>query len=306
MPRIMLLTTGGTIACTTTPEGVLRPTLTGTQLVDGIRDLLPDQLTLDVRDMTRLDSSAISLADVDNLIAAVQQELADPEIAGVVITHGTDSLEETALALDCFHHDERPIVLTGAQRGFDHDASDGPSNLVEATRLAADPLSRGQGVLIAFGGWTIPARGAAKCHTSDLVGFISTTPPEVPRPQALAIAPLAGFFVPIISAWPGCGRELIDASVAAGAHGIVVEALGSGNMGPVMGQGVADALAQNIPVVVSTRVPSGEVRLAYGGDGGGATLGSLGAVGSGYLRAGQSRIALIVSLATDTPIKDLL
>lgn len=302
----MLLTTGGTIACTTTPEGVLRPTLAGVELVEGIRDLLPRQLTLRIRDMTRLDSSAISLGDLDALIAAVHQELADPEVAGVVITHGTDSMEETALALDCFHDDDRPVVLTGAQRGFDHESSDGPSNLVEAVRLAADPLSRGQGVLIAFGGWTIPARGAAKRHTSDLDGFISTTPPEVARPEAIKIAPLAGYFVPIISAWPGCGRELIDAAVTAGAHGIVVEALGAGNMGPVMGQGLADALAQNIPVVVSTRVPSGEVRLAYGGDGGGATLRSLGAVGSGFLRAGQSRIALIVSLATGTPLKDLL
>lgn len=306
MTRITLLTTGGTIACTTDENGVLRPTVTGPDLVAAVQDTLPDHVTVTVRDLARLDSSAITLSDLDELVAAVHEELASEDVDGVVITHGTDSMEDTALALDCFHGDDRPVVLTGAQRAFDHPSSDGPGNLSEAVRLAADPLARRQGVLIAFGGWTIPARGAVKRHTSELDGFISTTPREVVRPPAVAVAPLAGRLVPVIAAWPGAGRELVDAAVAAGATGIVVEALGSGNIGPGMGEGVADALAAGIPVVVSTRVPQGPVTLAYGGTGGGATLAERGAVGAGYLRPGQARIALTVALATETPVTDLL
>ncbi|GAB2504159.1 L-asparaginase 2 precursor [Corynebacterium atrinae] len=306
MTRIMLLTTGGTIASAADESGAFVPVVSGRELLDAALPSLPDHISVTVRDLTRLDSSAITLSELDGIIAAVHADLADPDVDGIVITHGTDSMEETALALDIFHADGRPVVLTGAQRSFDHPSSDGVGNLVDAIRLAADPLSRREGVLIAFGGWTIPARGASKRHTGELDAFISTTPREDRRPKAVPVVPLAGTVVPVVAAWPGAGRELIDAAVSAGAQGIVVEALGSGNMGPAMGEGVAAALAAGIPVVVTTRVPAGEVALAYGGAGGGATLGSLGAVGSGYLRAGQSRIALIVALAGGHPIADML
>ena len=302
MTRIALLTTGGTIACTTDDSGTLRPTVTGQELLDAV----PDPHDVTVRELTRLDSSAITLADIDALIAAVDDALSSPDVDGVVVTHGTDSMEDTAFALDCFHADDRPVVLTGSQRAFDHPASDGPGNLLDAIRLASDPLSRRQGVLISFGGWTIPARGAVKRHTSDLDGFISTVPREAPRPAPVPAAPLAGIHVPVLAAWPGADRSLVDAALAAGAHGLVVEALGSGNIGPDMGAGVIDALEAGVPVVVTTRVPAGAVTLAYGGGGGGATLGSHGAVGAGHLRAGQARMALIAALATGRNVSDLL
>lgn len=306
MTRIMLLTTGGTIATTADDSGALVPTISGRELLASAGPGLPEDISVTVRDLTRLDSSAITLSELDGIIAAVHADLADPDVDGIVITHGTDSMEETAIALDIFHDDDRPVVLTGAQRSFDHPSSDGVGNLVDAIRLAADPLSRRQGVLIAFGGWTIPARGASKRHTSELDAFISTTPREDRRPPALPVVPLAGTVVPIVTAWPGSGRELIDAAVTAGAQGIVVEALGSGNMGPEMGEGVAAAAESGIPVVITTRVPAGEVALAYGGAGGGATLASRGAHGSGFLRAGQSRIILAVALAGGYPIADIL
>ncbi|RNE49478.1 asparaginase [Corynebacterium alimapuense] len=306
MTRISLLATGGTIACTTDSSGALSPTITGTELAEHVQDLLPAHITLSVRELTQLDSSAITLSELDALINAIQEELANPEVAGVVVTHGTDSMEDTALAVDIFHQQDAPVVLTGAQRAFDHPSSDGPGNLLEAIELAADPLARGQGVLIAFGGWTIPARGAAKRHTNEIDAFISTTPIEVSRPAALSPASLSGIFVPVIAAWPGSGRELIDAALAAGAQGLIVEGLGSGNTGPQMGAGIQDALAQGIPVVITTRVPAGEVALAYAGAGGGSVLAAAGAVGAGYLRAGQARIVLIAALATGVDVRTLL
>ena len=161
-------------------------------------------------------------------------------------------------------------------------------------------------MLIAFGGWTIPARGAVKRHTTDLDAFISTVPREVRRPASVPVAPLDGVSVPVLAAWPGADRSLVDAAVTAGARGLVIEALGSGNIGPDMGAGVAAALDAGIPVVITTRVPSGPVGLEYGGGGGGATLASRGAVGAGHLRAGQARMALIVALATGCDVSDLL
>lgn len=302
MTRIALLTTGGTIACTTDDTGALRPTVTGPELLG----VVPDPHDVTVHELARLDSSALTLGDLDSLIATVHGTLASPDVDGVVITHGTDSMEDTAFALDCFHDDDRPVVLTGAQRAFDHPASDGPGNLTDALRLAADPLARRQGVLISFGGWTIPARGALKRHTSDLDGFISNAPREAPRPAAVPVAPLAGIHVPVLASWAGADRSLVDAALAAGARGLVIEALGSGNIGPDMGAGVADALAAGIPVVITTRVPAGEVTLSYGGAGGGATLGSRGAISAGHLRAGQARMALVAALATGKDVRDLL
>ncbi|MDO5511235.1 asparaginase [Corynebacterium sp.] len=304
MTRIALLTTGGTIACTTDSAGALRPTVTGQELLDAVAEHVTADVT--VTELTRLDSSAITLKDLDGLIAAVHGALEDPDIDAVVVTHGTDSMEDTAFALDCFHTDERPVVLTGAQRAFDHRESDGPGNLIDALRLAADPLARRQGVLIAFGGWTIPARGAVKRHTTDLDAFISTVPREARRPAGLPVTPLDGVQVPVLAAWPGSDRVLIDAAVTAGAQGIVIEALGSGNIGPEMGAGVAAALESGIPVVITSRVPAGEVSLSYGGSGGGATLGSAGALSAGHLRAGQARMAMVVALASGRHVSDLL
>ena len=306
MTRIALLTTGGTIACTIDDSGALRPTVTGAELLDAVREHLAVPVDVTVRELTRLDSSAITLPELDALIAAVQEALADESIDAVVVTHGTDSMEDTAFVLDCFHSDDRPVILTGAQRAFDHRESDGPGNLIDALRLAADPLARRQGVLIAFGGWTIPARGAVKRHTTDLDAFISTVPREVRRPAPVPVSPLSGISVPVLAAWPGADRSLVDAALSSGARGLVIEALGSGNIGPDMGAGVADALAAGVPVVITTRVPAGPVELAYGGDGGGATLGSCGAVSAGHLRAGQARMALIVALATGNNVSDLL
>ncbi len=297
-PRITVLTTGGTIACTTGPDGSLSPTVTGPELVAAISDRLAGAADVHVRDLVLLDSSKITLADVDGLIAAVRAELADPQVAGVVVAHGTDSMEDSALALDLVHDDPRPVVFTGAQRPFDHPGSDGPGNLAVAVELAASEESRGRGVLLAFGGRTLPARGVIKRHTSRLDAFASVIPDGATRPAPLPVAPLAGIEVMVLAAWPGAGRELVDAAVAAGAQGLVIEALGSGNIGAGMGEGVVDALDAGVPVVVSTRVPEGAVKLAYAGSGGGATLSAHGAIAAGHLRPGQARMVLATAIAS--------
>ncbi|MDK8449573.1 asparaginase [Corynebacterium mastitidis] len=284
-PQIVsLLTTGGTIACTTDAAGALVPTLSGEDLAAGLRPRLhPDRVRLRVRELGRLDSSSLRPRDVDEIVAAAHRELEDPSVAGVVITHGTDSLEETALALDAFHGDNRPVVLTGAMRPGDAAAPDGPDNLFDACTIALDPAARGMGVLIVLGHKVLPARGTVKEHTSDLAAFAYRGPQEPTRPAALPVAPLDGHRVDVIAAYPGAPRDAIDAALDAGAQGIVVEALRRG-----------------VPVVVTTRAAHGEVRFDYGGPGGGASLGALGAIGSGHLRAGQARTALLVALATGT------
>ena len=289
-----LIATGGTIACTTIADGSLVPTVSGQQLADSLGN------DIEVVEFRALDSSSITLADLDELLLCVRTQLARPDIEGVLITHGTDSMEETALALSLFDLGDGPIVLTGAQRAFDHPAGDGPRNL----RDAYDLLRSGKpGVWVQFGGKTIPGRGARKWHTSHLNGFEELPVGDSALP-ALPLTAMAEYPVEIIAAYPGAGSMLVDASLGH-TKGLVIEAMGSGNMGEEMGAGVARALQAGVPVVISTRTPYGVTKLAYGGAGGGATLGEMGAVASGGFRAGQARILLAAALATGTPVADM-
>ena len=300
---VLVLSTGGTIASIADPDtGARVPTLSGEDLVRA------SSTTEEVRvyDTASLDSSSLSLADVDTLIQLSHKALDDARIAGIVITHGTDSMADTALALDLVHDDPRPIVLTGAQLPADHPSADGPANLRHAISLAADPLARGRGVTVAFGGDTLAARALIKRDTAERRAFALTAPLTLPRPVPVAPAPLAGVNVPILRAWPGADEALVDQVLATAPDGIVVEALGAGNVSDAMGEALGRALDAGIPVVVSTSVPFGEVAFDYGGAGGGASLGARGALPSGWLRAGQARIALATALATGTDPRLLL
>ena len=298
-PKVVVLTTGGTISCTTDPQGALVPTVSGEELIAPVAARFNDNLNIEVRELHRLDSSSMTFADVDEIIAAAHSALQDEDVVGVVITHGTDSLEETAIALDTFHNDPRPIVLTGAQKPADHPEADGPGNIFEAVVIAADNSARDIGVLVVFGHAVIPARGCVKWHTSDELAFATNGPEEPQRAEPVIPVPLAGTKVEIISAYPGAPRTLFDAAIASGAQGIVVEALGSGNVGTELAQAVDEALKQGIPVVISTRVPRGDVASVYGGAGGGATLARNGAIGSTYFRAGQARVLLAIAIAAN-------
>lgn len=298
MKKIVVLATGGTIACTTSPEGVLLPTVSGRDLIAPVAARFGEDFSFDVRELNRLDSAAMTFADVDEIVGEIHRVFEDPSVTGIVVTHGTDSMEETAVAVDCFHNDLRPVIFTGAQKSFDHPEADGPGNLFEACVIAADDSARGIGTLVVFGHAVIPARGCVKWHTSDELAFATNGPEEPTRPDPIAPVALDGTRVDIVPAFAGADRTLIDAAVAAGAQGIVVEAMGAGNVGRQLALGIVDVLDAGIPVVVTTRVPRGDVFGSYGGAGGGATLAAKGALGSTYFRAAQARVLLAVAIAS--------
>lgn len=281
LSHIALLTTGGTIASSRGSDGISRP---GSARFD-----IADKVV--TRELMSKDSSSFDFADMDAIVAAVFDALADPACSGVVVLHGTDTMEETALLVDLFHGDPRPVVFTGAQRTADHDAPDGPSNVAASLAAVSDPVNAGRGVLVAFGGKVLPARGLTKWHTSDLNAFTSSGEPRVVLPRT----DIAGVRVDIVALYPGADAVAIDAFVAAGTQGIVLEATGSGNTNE---QIVAAVKSCGVPVVVTTRVPVGAIEPTYGGGGGGADLVDAGAVFSPLLRAGQARVLLAVQIAS--------
>ncbi|WP_448859195.1 asparaginase [Corynebacterium propinquum] len=328
--QIAIICTGGTIACTADHTGALVPTVSGRQLVDAARNSLSDDLSFRIHDTLQLDSSSIGLPELDTLLSTIAKHAADPEVDAVVVTHGTDSMEESAFATALLVHGA-PVVFTGAQRAFDHPGTDGPGNLAgainRAVELAANTRSSVNAqpagmapstVEVHFAAKNLPATAVHKRHTSELEAFtahgpavsvdaVSVDASALPSQSSAspAIPVLSGYFVPIIAGYPGATPELLEHAVAAGADGLVIAALGSGNMSAELGHAARRAVQQGIPVVVATRVPEGAVQLAYGGGGGGATLAEHGAVSARTVHPGQARLALIIALATGTAPEEL-
>ena len=299
--HVVVLSTGGTIASTHDKTGAVVPTVTGSKLVEPLSGTFDkDKLTLEVKDIAKLDSSAMTLDDTDTIIEAVDKELQRDDVDGVVVTHGTDSMEETAIAVDTFQDSEKPVALTGAMRPFDDPDPDGPDNLALAVKTVTDPANEGRGTFIAFADRVIPARGAFKSDTSKADGFANNNGKKQPqRPKALKYEPLGNTRVDIIAAYPGAPADLIQRSLDSGAEGIVIEGMGAGNIGDELAQ-AAKAAAKKVPVVLTTRVDHGPVEGIYGGAGGGATLADAGVISSGTLRAPQARMLLAAAISTDT------
>ena len=304
--HVVVLSTGGTIASTHDKTGAVVPTVTGPKLVKPLSGTFDsDKLTLEVKDIAKLDSSAMTLDDTDSIITAVNKELRRDDVDGVVVTHGTDSMEETAIAVDTFQDSEKPVALTGAMRPFDDPNPDGPDNLALAVKTVTDRANRGHGTFIAFADHVIPARGAFKSDTSKADGFANNNGEKQPqRPKALKFKPLGNTRVDIIAAYPGAPADLIQRSLDSGAEGIVIEGMGAGNIGDELAQ-AAQAAAKKVPVVLTTRVDHGPVEGIYGGAGGGATLADAGVISSGTLRAPQARMLLAAAITTDTDPAEL-
>ena len=309
MPLVTVLATGGTIASRTDAGGAATAQDDGADLVARLD--LPPGVELRVRDVFRVGSYRMTLDRLHELARAVAAELADDRVDGVVVTHGTDTTEESAFFLDLFSDDPRPVVVTGAQRAADARDSDGPRNLADAVTAAAAPAARGLGVLIGFGGRLFPARGTRKEHTLAADAFANPTGGPlgwvhdgdvgiVTQPRRTAALPLdrfdpAGVRVDVVACYPDADAKALRAYVDAGARGIVLEATGAGNANPAICAAVAELTAAGVVVVTSTRVAAGPVAAIYG-DGGGIDLLRAGAVPSGLLRPSQARILLAALL----------
>jgi len=286
-PSITLITTGGTIASQQNADGSSTPSLEGQALLSRLGDL--PAVRLRVADLMARDSSTLTLADMQAISDASGAELAGGA-AGVVILHGTDAMEETALLL-ALQHPGAPVVLTGAQFTDDHPQADGPANMAAAIRAV---LESG-GVRLAFGGRVLPAWGLVKHATDSADAFRLAA--EAVAPDVTLRAPVGAVRVDVVAIHPGADATHLDASLAAGAQGIVLAALGSGNASPAIRDGVARAHAAGVPVVISSRVPMGRLAASYGGGGGGHDLVRAGAVLSRVLRPGQARVLLAALIA---------
>jgi len=304
--HITLITTGGTIASRHGSDGVSVPVLAAAHLLDG-HEGVPPGIDITVHELMNNDSACLTQADMEDIRTAVASALLSPDIDAVVVLHGTDTMEETAFLVDLHHDDDRPVIFTGAQRTADHQDPDGPGNLTAALTAAVDPANRRRGVLIAFGGALLPARGTYKAHTRELDAFRRWPDDDPVTRHVLPWNTLSDTRVDVVALYPGADGTHIDASVSAHAHGIVLTALGSGNTNPTVVDAVRRACQAGVVVVVSSRVPEGPLTASYGGGGGGHDLQTAGAIPAHTLRAAQARVlltALIAAHSTGPEIED--
>lgn len=306
MPRVHLLATGGTIASRHTDAGLSAAT-PAAELLASAGPL--DGLTVTTSDLGAVGSFALTTSDLRALVAEARRCLT-ADVDGVVVTHGTDTMEESAYLADLVHDDPRPIVFTGSQRPFDSPAPDGPANLAAALRVAAAPAARGLGVLLCFDGLAFAAAGVRKVDTLRSGAFDAPGRGPVLRVAGQSVLPLGrpaprgslsldlGEPLPrvdVIACYLGADAALLHAAVAAGAAGIVLEAFGAGNVPPPIAEAAEALVARGLPVLVCSRVPTGPVLPLYAD--GGARLARAGAVFGGDLSPWQGRLLLAAALA---------
>jgi len=244
-----------------------------------------------------------------DLTLHTKRQLEKEDVHGVVITHGTDTLEETAYFLDLLLTSDKPIVITGAMRSSNELGADGPLNLVNAVRVAAEETSRKKGVLVVFNDEIHAARYVTKTHTSNIATFQS--PENGPigtvtkkgirfshapliRENYEALPPIEK--VGLVKAAAGMDDLLIQTYLDHGYKGIVIEALGQGNLPPTMLPGLQKAAKLNIPVVLVSRCFNGFVDAVYGYEGGGKHLKDVGVIFSNGLNGQKARIKLMIVL----------
>lgn len=297
-----LVATGGTIASRHTDAGVVAA-VSGAELLAALDvTVLPPMVQLNAIDLGLRGSYALTVDDMKAIADTVIQRC-ETGAQGVVVTHGTDSLEETAFLADLLHAGDQPVVFTGAQRPFDDSQADGPANLALAVATAADAGSRGKGVQVAFAENLFPATGVRKVSTEDLAAFGNPLDRNAARgggraflegaARALAGKSLAP--VTVVAAVPGGDGTGVRDAVGHRSAGIIFQALGIGNASIGDAEAVAEATAAGIPVLVTSRVGHGDVRAVYG-NGGGKALEQAGAVFAGELSTWQTRILLSVCL----------
>jgi L-asparaginase len=307
-PRVALITTGGTISMRRDPErGGAVPLLSGQEILETVPGV-EHVARVEVREFGRFPGPHMTIERMWALRSAIMAA-AGEGFDGVVVTHGTDTIEETAYLLDRSLEPEVPVAITGAMRNSSELSWDGPANLMAAVLVASSAQAHRRGTLVVMDERIVQGAEVVKTHTEEFGTFRSPNwgplgivdkgralfyresrrkpilaPPEPVQP------------VDLIKVVAGMGSRLIEASLATGGRGIVLEALGRGNVPPEVVPGIQRWVDAGRPVVLTSRSLRGRVLDTYAYRGGGHELREMGVIFADHLTGQQARIELMLTL----------
>lgn len=308
-PVVTVFALGGTIAMTESPEGGVVPTLTGDMLVKAVPPLA-ELADIETESFRQIPGAHLRYDDLQALAVAIEQAVARG-VRGIVVTQGTDTIEETAFALDRLLDCDVPVVVTGAMRNPTLPGADGPANLLTSVQVACSAEARGLGCVVAFSDEIHAARFVRKTHTSSTAAFASPLAGPIgwvsegrvriinrlERLAAVRRGPdTSELAVGLLTVCLGDDGRLVDAACAAGFAGLVVDATGGGHVAPAVAEALGRA-ADRMPVVLASRTGNGEVlSKTYGFVGSEIDLQSRGLIRAGWLDGRKAKVLLTLLL----------
>lgn len=315
--KILIIHTGGTISMSedattgAVKPGAHNPLTDSTNVLNNLANII-------VEEPFNLPSPHITTREMLTLKNLIENHFQNNQIDGVVITHGTDTLEETAYFLDLTVSINIPIVVTGAMRSSNEIGSDGLYNLIESVRVSINKDAIGKGVLVVLNDEIHTAKNVTKTHTSNISTFQS------PQYGPIGIITKRGIVfhhtptdrecydietisknVVLMKAYAGMDSTFLYAINELHYDGVVIEALGQGNLPPNAVDGVKKLILNKIPVVLVSRCFNGIVQDIYGYEGGGKQLKDLGVIFSNGLNGQKARLKLLIALSYTSDMKEV-
>lgn len=308
MKNILILHTGGTIAMSEDGQtGVVSPNEANP--LDQSLEVLKKYANIDSQQYLNIPSPHMTPTLMFQLAKHLDDQIIQKQYDGVIITHGTDTLEETAYLLDLLLQTSIPVVVTGAMRSSNELGADGPYNLISALRVAISDEGYRKGVLVVLNDEIHTAKNVTKTHTSNIATFQS------PQYGPIGTVTKRGVFfhhiptkrdsyqinqlskkVVLLKAFAGMDENFIKAVTAMNVDGLVIEAFGQGNLPPNTVTGLTALIHNNVPIVLVSRCFNGIVQDTYGYDGGGKQLKKLGIIFTNGLNGQKARLKLMVAL----------
>lgn len=308
MKKIVVITTGGTIAMKNDPQtGGLIPAVSGADLVEAVPDL-KNIAEIDVVEFSNVPSGHVT-PEMMLSLAKLADKYAEEGADGIVVTHGTDTMEETAYVLSLACMTDKPVVITGAMRGASDMGYDGPANILAAVKVAACDKAAGRGALLVMNDEIHGAAEVTKGHTVSCSTFISPGWGPVGHVYfdgvvfrrscenlQKIITDKLEHEVELVKVYAGMDDFIFRCLADKPVKGLVVEAVGCGNVPPIVMQGIEYVRSKGIPVVLATRVASGRVVPVYSYLGSAGSMEPLKLLYSGELNGQKARLKLMLAL----------
>lgn len=318
MKKIIVITTGGTIAMKYDPatRGLV-PAVSGDDLIEAV-PALKEIARVEAIEFANVPSGHMTPQMMFELAQLIDKYAAQADVDGIVVTHGTDTQEETAYLLSLATKTTKPVCITGAMRGASETGPDGPANILAAVMTAASDEAAGKGTLLVFNDEIHAAAEVTKTHTTSCATFHS--PGWGPlghvyfdrvifRRQPLDLEkicpPVLTEEVYLLKIYAGMDAYLFKVLADKPVRGLVVEALGCGNVPPAVKEGIEYVRNKNIPVVLASRVQTGRIVPAYSYLGSARSMAASKIILAGELTGPKARIKLMLALGLTQDVDEL-